>query len=45
MGGEELTDDFEKAILIIFAQSGLVDPNLKVGSVYAQRDRHSLALC
>ena len=31
MGGEEATDDFEKAILIIFAQSGLVDPNLKVG--------------
>ena len=30
MGGEE-ADDFEKGILIVFAQNGLVDPNLKVG--------------
>lgn len=29
MSGEEV-DDFEKAILITFAQNGLVDSNLKV---------------
>lgn len=29
MAGEE-ADDFEKAILIIFAQHDFVDPNLKV---------------
>jgi hypothetical protein len=29
MSGEE-ADDFEKAILIVFAQNGLVDPGLKV---------------
>ena len=32
MSGEE-ADDFEKAILIVFAQNGLVDPSLKVSTV------------
>lgn len=30
MNGEAEADDFEKAILIVFAQNGLVDPSLKV---------------